>query len=88
MVYEPGATLPIVNVKGANTPVLRNVHALGVRDAITAGVGLEIWGQGAAKGKASAGAKPLPDTVTIVPSGPKVGLRVIVGVEAVTVNMA
>ena len=81
--------MPTVNVKGANTPVLRNVHALGERAVITAGVGLEIWGQGAAKGKASPGAKPLPETVTIVPSGPEVGLSgVIVGVEAITVNTA
>jgi hypothetical protein len=86
MKYEPGATLPTVNVKGDNTPLLRNVHAPGVPDAITAGVGLEIWEQGATKLPASGTAKPLPDTVTTVPTGPDDGVTVIVG--PVTVNVA
>jgi len=77
-----------VNVKAFKTPPEVNVHAPGVPAEITPGVGLEIWGQGAAKALASAGAKPLPVTVTIVPTGPEVGLSLIVGAEAVTVNVA
>jgi hypothetical protein len=88
MIYEPVGTLPTVNVKGVNTPLLRNVHVPGVPANITAGVGLEICEHGATKVPVSAGAKPLPKTVTTVPSGPEVGLSLIVGTEAVRVNVA
>ena len=37
---------------------------------------------------ASAGAKPLPDTVTTVPTGPELGLSMIVGEVLDTVNVA
>ena len=37
---------------------------------------------------ASLGAKPVPATDTVVPTGPEVGSSVIVGAEAVTVNVA
>jgi len=86
MKYGPGATAPTVNVKGCSAPLLRNVQALGVPALITAGTELEICGQGAAKENASEDAKLLPDTVTTVPTGPDVGLSVIVG--PVTVNVA
>ena len=39
-------------------------------------------------GPTSAGAKPLPDTVTTVPTGPDVGLTMIDGRVLVTVNVA
>jgi hypothetical protein len=86
MTYEPGGTLPTLNENGSRTPPEVNVHAPAA--VITAGVGLEIWGQGAPKGNASAGAKALPETVTTVPIGPVDGVSVIVGTEAVTMNMA
>jgi len=88
IVYGPGAMVPTVNVKAVNTPVFRNVHKPGVPAEITAGVGLEICGQGGPKAPISAGANPLPVTVTTVPTGPEVGLSLIVGAEAVTVNVA
>jgi hypothetical protein len=84
MLYVAVGTSPTVNVKGDNTPVAENVHAPAA--VITAGVGLEICGQGAKKLPASEESKPLPLTVTTVPSGPDVGLSVIEG--PVTVNKA
>jgi hypothetical protein len=82
MKYGPGATLPTVNVKGDNTPLLRKTQVPGV--VIIAGVGLEICGQ-AAKVPASVDAKLLPDTVTTVPTGPDDGVKVIVGPVTVKV---
>jgi hypothetical protein len=79
-----------MNVNGCSTPVDKNVH---VSDNVTtlAEVGLEIpygeWRQ-LVIGPTSAGAKPVPDTVTVVPIGPEVGLSEILGAVAVTVNVA
>jgi hypothetical protein len=86
--YCPVGTLPTLNENAFNTPLLVKVQAPGLPALITGGVGLEIWGQGATKLPASAGAKPLPDTVTIVPTGPDVGRSEIVGALLVTVNLA
>ena len=86
MSYVPVGTLPTVNVKGDSTPVPENVHAAGA--VTTPGVGLEICGQGAKKAPASAESKPLPLTVTMVPTGPNVGLSVIEGPVTVSVAWA
>jgi len=88
MMYGPVTTEPTVKVNAFKTPPEVNVHKPGVPAEITAGVGLEICGQGGPKAPTSAGANPLPVTVTTVPTGPEVGLSMIVGAEAVTVNLA
>ena len=87
MTDGPVVVLPTVNVKGVNTPLVRNVHV--VELVIIVGFVLERGPgeQGEVK-LASVGAKPLPDTVTIVPIGPDVGLSVILGVNATTVKVA
>ena len=74
-----------------NTPAV-NVH---VPAAVTmlVEVGLEIPYGGAEVPQlgpidTSPGAKPLPETVTTVPTGPEIGLSIIVGEVLVTVNVA
>jgi len=77
-----------VNVNGFNPPVAVNVHDVG-DEIMLAEVGLEIPKPPETQPEivpTSAGAKPVPDTVTTVPIGPEVGPRVIVG--PLTVNVA
>jgi hypothetical protein len=77
MTYAPLGTLPTVNVKGDKIPVPENVHVPELV-IIPAKVGLvrPKLGEFAKKqpeiGPASEGLNPLPDTVTIVPTGPAV----------------
>jgi hypothetical protein len=49
--------------------------------------GLTMYGTQVPPPALSAVLKPLPVTVTIVPIGPELGVRVIVGVVAVTVKV-
>jgi hypothetical protein len=80
----------MMNVNADNTPLAENVH---VSDNVTTlvEVGLEIPYGGLRQlviGPTSAGAKPVPETVTVVPIGPEVGLSEILGAVDVTVNVA
>ena len=74
--------MPIVNVKGFKAPLARKVHVVGLVIMLPE-VGHVRPKLGAAKHPemvpTSAGAKPLPDTVTTVPTAPDLGLREIVG---------
>lgn len=77
-----------MNVKAEITPLAKNVQAPAAVIMFVE-VGLEIPNDGGEVHigivlGASAGAKPLPETVTIVPTGPEEGFRVIVGTGAVT----
>ena len=74
-----------MNVNAFNAPLAVKMHV--PAPVTTPGVGLESGPQPAKLPK-SAGAKPLPETVTVVPTGPDVGLSVILGAELVTVNVA
>jgi len=90
--YAPGATLPIVNVKGFKAPLARKVHDAGPVITLPE-VGLVRPKLGDAKqpeiAPTSAAAKPLPDTVTTVPTIPEDGVSLIDGgVAVVTVNVA
>ncbi len=79
-----------MNVKSDNTPPAENVHEVAVL-IILAEVGLEIPYGGEEQEEivlASAGANPLPETVTTVPTAPDVGLNAIVGEVLITVNVA
>jgi hypothetical protein len=83
MKYGPGGTVPTVNVNGLKTPLALKAHVW--TDVSMAGVELESGPQPAKLPK-SADAKPLPETVTTVPTGPEDGFSVIVG--PVTVKTA
>jgi len=78
-----------VNVNADNAPPAEKMHEPGLVTMLPE-VGLVRPKLGAAKQPeivpASAAAKPLPETVTTVPTGPEVGLREIVG--PVTENVA
>jgi len=79
-----------VKLKAESTPPAENVHEAGPEITVV-DVGLEIPNVPEIQEGmviASAGAKPLPETVTTVPSGPDVGLSVIVGKVPVTVSVA
>ena len=76
IVYVAGATLPTVKWLAVNVPEAVTVHAEAV--ATVAGVMVQV--------PASATAKLLPFTVIIVPAGPEVGVRVMLG--PITVNDA
>ena len=80
-----------MNVNDDNAPPAENVHEAGLVIMLPE-VGLVRPKLGGAKQNrmvlASAGAKPLPDTVTTVPIGPDVGLSEIVGEVLVTVKLA
>ena len=83
--------MPTVNVNGFNPPVAVNVHAVG--DVIMlADEGLVRPKLGEVKHPlrvpTSAGAKPLPDTVTTAPTCPEVGLSESTGAALVTVRVA
>ncbi len=74
-----------MNVKSDNTPLAENVHEVAVL-IILAEVGLEIPYGEVVYGEVqegivptSAGANPLPETVTTVPTAPNVGFNVILG---------
>jgi len=73
--------LPIVNENAESAPLAENVHEAGPEITL-AEVGLEIP-YGAEVHEvivpASPGSKPLPETVTTVPTGPDVGLSVMLG---------
>ena len=79
----------MVNVNWFSAPPAVNVHAVAAVITLLE-VGLEIPKLGGevqdARVPASAGEKPVPDTVTVVPTAPEVGLREIVGV--MTMNVA
>ena len=80
--YGPVATLSTVKLKAVNSPLAEKVHEPGLVITLVE-VGLEIPYGGALHDEivpASPMAKPLPDTVTTVPTGPDFGLTAIVGV--------
>ena len=72
-----------MKLKAANSPVAMKVHEPGSLITVVE-VGLEIpYGGAVLQGEifpASPIAKPLPETVTTVPTGPDVGLTEMVGV--------
>ena len=89
--YEPVGTLPTVNVNEESAPPAEKVHEVGLVTMLPE-VGLVRPKLGAAKQPVrvptSAGAKPLPDTVTTVPTGPDEGVSLIVGEVLTTVKAA
>ena len=89
--YEPVGTLPTVKVNADNAPAAENVHEVGLVTMLPE-VGLVRPKLGAAKQPVrvpiSAGAKPLPETVTTVPTGPDDGVSLIVGEVLTTVKAA
>ena len=74
--YVPAGTFPTVKLEAVNVPEAVTVHAGAV--ATTAGVIVHA--------PASAVEKPLPESVTTIPTRPDVGLSEIVGPK--TVNVA
>jgi len=80
-----------VNVNDDNAPPAEKVHEAGLLTMLPE-VGLVRPKLGAAKQPeivpASAGAKPLPDTVTTVPTAPDDGVSLIVGEVVATENVA
>jgi len=80
-----------LNVNDDNAPPAEKMHEPGLVTMLPE-VGLVRPKLGAAKQPVmvptSAGAKPLPDTVTIVPTGPDDGVSLIVGEVLATVKAA
>ena len=70
--------MPTVKLEAVNVPEAVTVHAGAV--ATTAGVIVQT--------PTSAGANPLPVTVTVMPTGPELGVRAIVGDAVETVKLA
>jgi len=90
-VYEPVGTVPTVKVNDDKAPPAEKVQVVGFVTMLPE-VGLVRPKLGAAKqpeiGPTSAGAKPLPDTVTTVPTAPDDGESLIVGEVVATENVA
>ena len=80
-----------MNVNDDNAPPAEKLHEVGLVTMLPE-VGLVRPKLGAAKQPeivpASAGANPLPDTVTTVPTGPDDGVSLIVGEVLTTVKVA
>ena len=74
--------MPLIVNEPLTIPLLEMLHV----DAVTMlGNGVLAIAQEALE---SAGANPLPVTVTVVLTGPELGVNVMVGVALVTVNLA